>query len=357
MLKRAFIALVGMVASPAMAQTTDYDAFGAYLEEFRQDTRTPALSAVIVRDGRIAWEAHLGWSDDEGEEETSAETSFWIASVTKPIAATAIIAESLAGDLDLQTPMAADPKWTDVCDWLSNSGILFGSGGTEPDGTVVAKMDCDRAPRIADMLDMRVNTESFTYNPIAYARLDRVISGAGGRPLREIVRDRVIEPAGMQDVALGWRDPEAGDALRMLARPWKVVDGKRIEQPLPGDDFRAAAGIWTSARQIARFDIAYDAGALIPTSFRDRLVDRVDLGPDGDYRMGWFLEDWRGHRLMWHSGWEEGKYSALYLKVPDRNLTLVVLANTEAVWWDNSLVRAEIATSPIASRFLEEFVQ
>ena len=47
----------------------------------------------------------------------------------------------------------------------------------------------------------------------------------------------------------------------------------------------------------------------------------------------------------------------MYLKVPDQGLTLIVLANTEGLWWDNSLVRAEIDKSPIVAAFLAGFVE
>ena len=88
-----------------------------------------------------------------------------------------------------------------------------------------------------------------------------------------------------------------------------------------------------------------------------RELVEAEIGPLGDYRRGWFLEDWNGQRLLWHSGWNEQKGSALYLKVPGKRLTLIVLANTEAIWWDNSLVKAEVAESPIARRFLEEYAR
>lgn len=39
-----------------------------------------------------------------------------------------------------------------------------------------------------------------------------------------------------------------------------------------------------------------------------------------------------------------------------RALTLIVLANTGALWWDNSLARAEVVTSPVAAEFLSGFV-
>lgn len=348
-----FLALV-LIGGAAQAQ--EYEAFGNFLEDFRQETGTPSLSAVIVRDGRVVWEGYYGWADDEGEVSTGPETTYKIASTTKPMAATAIIAEALAGGLSLDLPMTSDDGFAETCEWLSESPIPFGSGGQDKHGNIVAPMDCAKPVNLRQMLDMRANGDAFVYNPIAYARIDRAILGAGGRDLRAILRDRVAEPAGMRDVALGWRDPEGGDALRFLAPPFAVIDGQRVIQTLPDDDLRAAAGIITSPRQMARFDIAFDDGVLLPPAMIRELVS-AEIGPLGDYRQGWWLEDWGSQRLMWHSGWNEKKGSALYLKVPEKRLTLIVLANTEALWWNNSLVRAEVVTSPIAARFLEQFAQ
>lgn len=356
-------------AAPAAAETVDapsaaaddarFDEFGAFLAAFRKDKGIPALSAVILRDGKIVWEHAYGYSDDEGDVPATPDTTFAIASVTKPIAAAAILREAQAGRVALDTPMDADAGWAETCEWLAGSQIPFGGGGREADGSVVAPIACDRPLTLADILNMRVNGakgSGFVYNPISYARIDRVIEGAGGRPLRAIVRDNVLAPAGMENVALGWHDPQEGSALRLLAPPHRIVEGRAQKNAFSDDDFRAAAGIIASTRQLARFDMALDAGRLLPPERLEALLAGPELGPSGDYRWGWFIEDWRGHRLLWHSGWDEERYSALYLKVPAERLTLILLANTEALWWGNSLVRAEIRRSPLAARFLESFV-
>ena len=350
--------LTAFVSAPLMAQGNDYDAFGAFLEDFRKETSTPAMSALIVKDGEIAWEAYLGWSDDEGDEPTSPETTYYIASVTKPIAATAILAESLGGQIDLAIPMSKDAGWGRLCEYMITTSIPFMSGGEDAFGNPIAPMDCAKATTLGQMLDMRANDDAFVYNPIAYARIDRAIEGAGGRPLRDIVRERVLEPAGMQNVALGWRDPKSGAALRYLAMPHHVKDGRIVKQPYPDDDFRAAAGMIANPRALAAFDKAYDAGLIVPPEQRARLAEREAIGPLGDYRLGWWLEDYKGKRLMWHSGKDDEKYSAIYLKVPEENLTLIVLANSEAIWNEgSSLVLARASLSPVARRFLEEFVK
>lgn len=357
--------LAALCATPVLADppsATDVVAierFDSYLTHFRVEKQIPALAVAILRDGEVLWEKAYGWSDDEGEVAATVDTTFSIASVTKPIAAVAILAEADAGRLDLAMSLRNDPAWTDTCEWLAGSKILFGSGGTEEDGTPVPKMDCSRDTTLRDILDMRVNGDgsSFVYNPISYARIDRVISGGGGRDLRDIVRERVMDKAGIHGIALGWRDPHGGSALRLLAPPFMLKEGELAKNTVSDDDFRAAAGIKASVRQLARFDMALDAGNLLTDERRARIFDAPVMPAAGDYRHGWFVQGWQGHRLAWHSGWDPERYSAIYLKVPDSGLTLVVLANTEALWWDNSLARAEIETSPVVAAFLSEFVE
>jgi CubicO group peptidase (beta-lactamase class C family) len=340
-------------------QASQLAEFDDFLQGFRKKNSIPALTAVIVAGGAVLWQKAYGFSDDEGEIPATMDTTFSIASVTKPIAAIAILAEVEAGRTSLDVAMTADPDWTETCQWLASSSISFGGGGKDEHGVAIPKVDCGRELTLRDILNMRVNGprgSGFVYNPISFARIDRMIEGAGGRPLRRIVRENVIAPAEMQDVALGWRDPDGGAALRLLAFPFIVKDGKPAVNAFGDDDFRAAGGIKASARQLATFDIAFDLGRLLSPAWQKRVWAGDLPGELGDYRWGWFVQNWKGRRLMWHSGWDEGRYSAIYLKVPDQRLTLIVLANTEALWWGNSLVRAEIDRSPIAARFLDLFV-
>ncbi len=355
--RRALVLVFALFSAPLCAQENEYAAFSAFLEQFRQSSGTPSLSAVIVKDGEIVWEGYFGTYDDEGDLPTVPETTYKIASVTKPIAAAAIVAESRENGLSLGLSMASDEGWSDLCNFFTTSTTIpFMAGGKDQHGNTIPPMDCAADVTLLDMLNMRANGERFVYNPIAFARIDRAIEGSGGRALRDIVRDRVVTPAEMNDVALGWRDPLGGASLRFLAEPFHVVDGRAVTQPLPDDDFRAAAGIIANPRAVATFDIAFDKGLIVNAGLV-QMLENVQVGPLGDYRLGWFLEDWEGKRLMWHSGWNERQYSALYLKVPEQRLSLIVMANTEAIWWGNSLVKAEVVESPIALQFLETFAQ
>lgn len=59
--------------------------------------------------------------------------------------------------------------------------------------------------------------------------------------------------------------------------------------------------------------------------------------------------------MVWHTGLWEGKYSALYLKVPNRKLTLILLANGDGLTWESGLDEAAVERSPFATEFLNAF--
>ncbi|MCC7323279.1 MAG: hypothetical protein IT358_05600, partial [Gemmatimonadaceae bacterium] len=63
--------------------------------------------------------------------------------------------------------------------------------------------------------------------------------------------------------------------------------------------------------------------------------------------------------LAWHTGLWDGQYSALYLKVlgetPAERLTLILLANSDALKWNTRLDEAAVERSPYATAFLEAF--
>ena len=129
-----------------------------------------------------------------------------------------------------------------------------------------------------------------------------------------------------------------------------------IPSPAPPAQGDGAAGrVVFTAHDLAQFDMALDAGRLVTPASRE-LLWRAGRSPSGEmlpYGLGWYVQDLQGQRVVWHSGWWPQAYSALYLKLPERRATLILLANSEGLWWDNPLDKAEVEKSPFAAAFLE----
>jgi hypothetical protein len=119
--------------------------------------------------------------------------------------------------------------------------------------------------------------------------------------------------------------------------------------------------VTASVIDLARFDVALTSGRLLPPAYRQQLwqSNTNAAGQRLPYGLGWFLGTYRGRQLAWHTGLWEGRYSALYLKVlsdnPAERVTLILLANSDALQWPTRFDEAAIERSPFANAFLAAF--
>lgn len=340
--------------APDGGEPPDVAAFIQRLDSLRRAADIPGLAVAVLADGAIVIAAGLGYADLEAHVPATAETAYNVASVTKPISAVLALRLVETGVLDLDRPMVEYSEWADFCSAFSEQPSIFARG-----------LRC-RPPRhtIRHLLSHTAAGTpgtAFSYNPVLYSWASRPISAAAGAPFSELVTRFVLEPAGMTASARTHRDLPLPRAIaERLAPPHRVDStGAVVRAPPPppqGDG--AAGGIISTVLDLARFDVALDGGVLISDASREAMMAPTvsNAGESLPYGLGWFVEDYRGERLVWHSGWWEDAYSALYLKVPSRRLTFIVLANSEGIWWDNPLDRAEVEQSAFARAFLTTFV-
>ncbi len=107
--------------------------------------------------------------------------------------------------------------------------------------------------------------------------------------------------------------------------------GAFVNRPalLPGIAFSAGA-LLSTVTDLARWDAALrgdtiltaESRALLWTATRSRDDETLPF----DYGLGWFLDTYRGHRLVQHSGATPG-FSSVFYRFPDDGLSVVVLTN------------------------------
>jgi CubicO group peptidase (beta-lactamase class C family) len=340
--------------------------FAAALDSLRRTHRIPGLAAAVVKDHEIVWTSGYGsahFDTDDGAQyvPVTSDTPFWIASVTKTFVGLLFLQLEADGIVDLDDRISDMPKWRGFCTWLAQSGIVFGRD-----------LRCDVPITLRNVLHHRVNGTPgtrFLYNPIMYSRLSRYIEHVYGRPISaaegrhntmaQLVQNRILGPAGMTRTMASQWQREKADVFFDMAQGYGIKEGDYVQQRQPERHLAGGAGIVSTVRDLARYDVALDTGALAPESVMNKLFDPPSQ-PDGmesPYAFGWYVQEVPDERLVWHSGWdEELGFSALYLKVPDRKLTLILLANSEGLWWGNPLDQAAVEQSPFAKAFLNRLV-
>ncbi len=337
--------------------------FRQFLEEHRREARILSFSVALVKDGDIVFADGMGWQDHDAEERTTAETSYLVASITKTFTGATLLAMESDGHIDLDDDFTTLSDWKGRCDWLTNSGIIFG-GGTLDDGTIVEPPRCEGPISLRHVLQHRVQGEpgsTFLYNPVVFGRLSNWVEENTDRTWREWMYEYVIGPAELDSVAAGWRDPDKGIALTNLAPPFRHApeqDDGLAPSVLPNPELNASSGIVASVLDLAKYSVALDEGKILPAALLERMWT-PPLEADGEpaaYAYGWWVQEWRGHKLVWHGGWWPDAYAGLLLKAPDDGWALIALGNTDGIHWGNPLHRAEVEKSPLVAKFLTLFL-
>jgi len=165
-----------------------------------------------------------------------------------------------------------------------------------------------------------------------------------------------LSPPNAALVTDAWRQ-RFDTVQKTLAQPYGLDDKfnpVRIKYPTY---FGTSAGLMASVLDMAKYDIAVDQHRFL-TRETQQLAFTPFTSTKGEalpYGLGWFTQDFRGTRLIWHYGYWTGN-SSLILKLPERNLTFIALANTDNLSRPTDLGNGDVLSSPVGMAFLKTFL-
>mgnify|MGYP001091550138 FL=1 len=328
---------IGAVPPAPPGSGPGFEEFEAKLERLRQQLRIPGMAAGVVKDRELIWAKGFGFADLENGIEASPETPWHIASVTKTFAAAIVLQLVEEGRLGLDDP-------------LERFGVRMKSRGIV---------------RVRHILTHTSEAEPgtfFRYSGRLWEHLAPVIENASGRTFKELLVERVIGRLGLSDTA---PNKEAAaeaypfEDVRGRASAFYAVEG---DSPPKRQDlvlgFYAAGGLFSSVRDMAVCDAALEDGRLLKAETREMMFTphRSPKGRVLPHGLGWFSQDLRGTRIVWHFGWHPDHASALIVKAPDKGLSFMVFANSDKLSQPFNLLHGDVLNSPAALLFLRTFV-
>ena len=321
----ALSAAVSATAEPAR------DDFATAIDSMRQALGIPGLAAAVVSDGDVVFAEGFGHADLEAGIAAEASTPFGLASVTKPIAATLLMSLVEDGSIELDEPVAS-----------------YGVSIVGDRGITVRHLLTHTSEGTPG--------EVHEYNGDRYGLLGGVIEGATGRTFADLLSERILIPFDMTDTALnpinnwgglsasgledfaralGWGESYSHypDVYRRLAKPYQFGEAYEPVEGMYHLFHSPAAGLVSSVQDLAAFDGALDGFEIVErATLTEMTTPAVRTQPgraDLNYGLGWYVQDFEGVRMVWHTGRWPPSTSALYLKIPAERLTFIVAANTD----------------------------
>ncbi len=279
------------------------------LQEYVDQNKIAGAVALVLHDGKPVYEKAVGWSDKEAGRKMTVNTVFRIASQTKAITSTAVMALVEEGKIGLNEPvghfiptftktMVAVQNGTDVSivpanrpitiqDLLTHTaGISYGTnrhvaamyepkglGPAAGSGWYTADKDepiCDTMERLGTLPFVAQPGEAFVYGYNTDI-LGCVVEKASGMPLDEFIRTRITGPLGLKDTRFFIPTAErerlaavyASGSDGAIVRAAEGSKGQGSYVDGPRKSFAGGAGLTSTARDYARFlEMIRNGGAL-----------------------------------------------------------------------------------------------
>ncbi len=315
------------------------------LQERMRFHKVNGVSIAVIKEFKVEWAAGYGVADVETKKPVTASTLFQAASISKPVAAmgalTLVQAGKLPLDRDINTvlkswkvPENAHTRKAPVTleRLLSHTAGVTVHGfpgyvaGT-PVPTLVQVLDGTPPANTAPIrVDLDPGTKN-RYSGGGYTVAQLAMMDVTGQPFPSLLADKVLRPLGMTSSTFEQPLPEArlGDAAVGYRADGAPIPGKRNVYPE-----MAAAGLWTTPTDLARFALAVqkmrrgEKGPLSKATVDNMLTERRD-----DYALGFGIEEKGGSTYFTHGGSNEGFRALLYAD-EERGYGAVLMTNSDA---------------------------
>jgi CubicO group peptidase (beta-lactamase class C family) len=353
------IMLVLFAVTRVAAQSAPAD-LDEYVAKTMKTFDVPGVSVAIVKDGKVVVAKGYGVKKLGEPAAVDENTLFGIGSNTKAFTAAALATLVDEGKIAWDDPVYErlkgfqmyDPyvsKEMRIRDLLCHrSGLGLGEG----DLMFWPHTNFTRDEVVYRLRFLKPATSfrsMFAYNNLMFVTAGQVVAAVSGRSWEDYVRDRIFVPLGMKTTNTSTDAFKSGGDY---AFPHSKVDEKLQAIPFENLDNAGPAGsINSSAAEMSGWVIMQLDHGKIPGSeerifsekdsremWMQQTVIRVGEGSDdglnslrprlAGYGLGWFVRDYRGRKLVGHSGGVAGFVSHVEM-VPEENLGVIILTNAE----------------------------
>jgi len=342
------------------AVPTELQRLDATVERVRSQFDVPGIAVAVVKDGQVVLERGYGVRELGKPAPVQADTLFAIASNTKAFTATSLNLLAEQGRLKMDDRVIdhlpgfrmSDPYVTGemrIRDLLSHrSGLSLGAGDLLFWPTT-GYSNQEVVQRLAKVPLKAGFRDRYAYDNILYAVAQQVIEQVSGQSYADFLQQHIFTPVGMDGTRYNADHLKPGDNAAVGHAKYDFSTLRTVA-PLTWSNNAGAGGIYSSVHDMARWmnvQLAHgtleNGQALFSAKSQQGMWQMItpQVVPEpsvpqlaaakpnfAGYGEGWSLSDYRGQKLVWHTGGWPGMVSRVTL-VPEQKLGIVVLTNQE----------------------------
>lgn len=332
------------------------------VEEELEASGVPGAAVAVVHRGEVVLAEGFGVRNTATGEAVGPDTVFPMASISKPVSATVVAAESAGGEVDWSTPVRQYLPWFALSEPVATAEVTVGdlfahrSGLPDHAGDDLEDLGYERPAIIHGLrhLPLEPLRTSYAYTNFGLTAGAEAVAAAAGTPWAELARERIFDPLGMAATSYSYEELlERGDRAVGHVRAGAAGSGESTGDWIPADPARdpdaqaPAGGLSSSASDMARWMTMVLAGGAGPDgsqvvpaeALRQALTPQAVSSPPqaaadraGSYGYGFEISTTSSGRVQWsHSGaFALGSATAM-LMIPSLDLGIITLTNAAPI--------------------------
>ncbi|HEY8560268.1 MAG TPA: serine hydrolase [Pyrinomonadaceae bacterium] len=328
-LARLFIALFFALVFSSSVKADEVDKF---VRAVMQERQIPGAAIAVVKNGKIVKKQGYGVASVEFGVPVTPDTVFEIGSVTKQMTAAAVMLLVEDGKVRLDDKISVYlPGTPEAWKNVTVRNLLTHTSGIKSYTAIGAGFELTKRLKRDDFikalaaypLDFEPGAR-YSYSNSGYNLLGLIIEAASGKPYWDFMRERIFAPLGMTETFD--RDPKY--IIKNRATGYELENNQLVGRDYDLTDIFSAGAIVSTVGDLAKWDAAWRNDTLLKKESKQQAWTPFVLndGKPYPYGFGWSVADFRGHKLISHSGSTAG-FSSQIMRFTDDDLSVIVLIN------------------------------
>ena len=324
----------------------------AKTEARRNELGIPGMSLVIVKDDQIIYLKGLGYKDFEKKIAVTPDTQFAIGSATKAFTALSVLMSQDEGKLSLDdSPKKALPYFkmfdSETDKNITIRDLLSHSSGLNRTDLAMITGKLNRAELIQVAAQAKPTAklrEKFQYQNIMFTAAGEIVAQVQKKPWDKFVPERIFAPLGMTNSTMSMKQMQTSkdysygynynfDTKATVMQPFREID-----EVAPAGSINSTArdmGQWL--RFVLNGGTVGGKRLLSEKGYGEWLKPQMKIAGTASYGLGWFLQDWKGLKVVQHGGNIDG-FNSMVAMIPEKKLGFVMLTNVTASNLGNDLM-------------------
>lgn len=305
--------------------------------------KVPGISIAVVRNGEVHWAKGYGLANTTDSTEVSVNTMFQAGSISKPIAGLAALKlfEENKVDLDTDVNMYLKDWRVEENEFTHENKVTLRRLLTHTAGMTVhgfpGYQQTDTFPTISEVLDGNGNTPRifvdtppdsiWRYSGGGYTVMEKVVEDISGQPLEKYMKTNILEPLEMNNSTYEQPLPVKyhGKASAAYDSQGRIIEGLWHNYPE-----QAAAGLWTTPTDLARYCIAIQeiAGGKTESILSQNTINKMLTKHKNDWGLGPALAS-SGDSLRFQHGGKNAGFTNNMIGFAHTGDAVIIMTNAD----------------------------